>query len=185
MKKNSLKNRHLLPILGFLAFSISSLIAAPPAQAQLLSDLPSNYRLSFAGGSFESAAQFAYAYNFQGVNRLRAHHWEFAVGVITSTDNSRPFVSLGPVWRMPLRNKNLFMEFGFSPTIIGGSNFDSTDLGGNLHFTSSISLGGNFGKNRSSNLSLRLQHISNGGLNDTNPGLDLIGISFTHQLNRR
>ena len=61
----------------------------------------------------------------------------------------------------------------------GGSSFNDRDMGGNFHFTSFAALGAIFGPRDSAARSLRIQHTSNGGLNSTNPGVDVIGLNIT------
>ncbi len=91
-------------------------------------------------------------------------------------------MSFGPVWRQPINSRFLFVELGFSPTVIAGSSFNGRDLGGNFHFTSSASIGATFGAREISSIALRIQHTSNAGLNNTNPGLDMIGLNFNFNL---
>jgi hypothetical protein len=68
---------------------------------------------------------------------------------------------------------------GFSPTLFAGSTFNDRDIGGNFHFTSSAAIGVSIGVDDDSSISLRIQHTSNGGLDSTNPGMDMVGINFT------
>ena len=91
-------------------------------------------------------------------------------------------MSLGPVWRLPINNRLPYVELGFSPTLLTGSSLNGRDLGGNFHFTSSISIGATFGTRQNISLALRVQHMSNGGLSSTNPGLDTIGLNFAFNL---
>jgi len=109
-----------------------------------------------------------------GVERLEA-----AAGVLAGSGDRRAFVSLGPVWRLSANDAALRVEFSLSPTLLGGSTFDSLDLGGNLHFTSALSVGWTPNGQRRSGVTLRLAHVSNGGLHRRNPGLDTIGLAFT------
>ena len=94
-------------------------------------------------------------------------------------------MSLGPVWRIPVNYSSLFIELGISPTLLGGSTFNGRDLGGNFHFTSSATIGKTFGARDAVSLSLRIQHMSNGSIKSTNPGMDMIGLNFTFDLSKR
>lgn len=125
----------------------------------------------------------SFAYDTKAPKWLRANRLEFALGAVSRAEQSRPFISLGPVWRWEPEGskKNWFVDFGLSPTVLGGAKFDGRDLGGNLHFTSSVEIARKFGRSGSSTVSLRLQHLSNGGLNDTNPGLDTIMLGFSYR----
>lgn len=147
------------------------------ARAEIFDEI----RVSVADDKFSGTVQFAAVFQRRAPLWLRAHHTEIAVGGIQNADDSRPFLSIGPVWRWGREDQSVFVEFGFSPTFIGGSRFGDRDMGGNVHFTSSLSIGHTFGRFRQAALSLRLQHISNGGLSDTNPGMDMLGLNFAGQ----
>lgn len=109
---------------------------------------------------------------------FRADRLELAAGIIDAADVSRPFAFAGPVWRVTSRTHGSFVEFSFGPTVIGGSTVDGRELGGNLHFRSAVVLGLANGRGRAPEVAIRVEHISNGGLRDHNPGLDSIGLSF-------
>lgn len=102
------------------------------------------------------------------------------VGRFLKASERRYFVSLGPNvrivndrWRVPL-----FIDLGLSPTVLDGSTYGDQDLGTSLYFTSHIGLGLKFGRTRRQEIRLRYQHISNGGFDDANPGVNLIGLDF-------
>lgn len=140
---------------------------------------PTDYRIAAAGDKFDDTLQVAVAFRMRPPHRLRANRLDLAIGSISTSRENSAFVSMGPVWRLPLKRSALFVELGFSPTlIIGGSSFSGRDLGGNFHFTSSLAVGANFGRFDSVSVSLRAQHTSNGGLSNTNPGIDMIGVNF-------
>jgi hypothetical protein len=110
---------------------------------------------------------------------------EFAAGVISGHGDTRPFASVGPVWRLNGDEQPVFVVFGFTPTLLGGSTLGNQDLGGNLHFTSSLAIGREFGQRQQFLASLRIQHLSNGGLNSSNPGLDSIGVGFSGRFGKQ
>ena len=139
---------------------------------------PAGYRIAAGGDKFEGTRLFAAAFKTRPPRRLRARHLELVVGALAASAEDRAFVSFGPVWRLPIEHRSLFVELGFSPTLLAGSTLNGRDLGGNLHFTSSIAIGATFGERQTLSLSLRAQHTSNGGLNDTNPGIDMFGINI-------
>ena len=149
------------------------------SNARAASVTPSDYRLAVAGDKFADTWQSAVAFSMRPPRRLRARRLELAIGTLSTSKESRFFVSVGPVWRLPINSRSLFIELGFSPTLISGSSFNGRDLGGNFHFTSSAALRATFGARDSIALSLRIQHMSNGGLNSTNPGMDMIGLNIT------
>lgn len=131
---------------------------------------------SFRDGS--DIRLIAAALPMKAVSWTRASRMEIAVGLVDGSGHSRPFVSAGSVWQLNYSNTPVFVEFGFSPTLLGGSTLGAHDLGGNLHFTSSLAVGMVLGQGRNARIALRIQHLSNGGLHDRNPGLDLVGLNF-------
>lgn len=176
-------SRHLHAVVFAVAMLSFALNSANAWGAGLA---PSDYRVSYAGDKFEDTWQAAFVFKKRPPRRLRAKRLEVAIGSITNSADSSAFVSIGPVWRLPIEHRRMFVEFGLSPTlIIGDSTFGGRDLGGNFHFTSSLSIGAAFGRFDALSVSLRAQHISNGGLNSTNPGIDMIGINVAFDFTDR
>ncbi len=137
------------------------------------------YRLSFGGGQFSDTFQVGASFSLRAPSVVAIADLELAIGSIASRANREAFVSFGPTWRWPLWNRRSYIDFGISPTLLSGSSFDGRRLGGNFHFTSSLALGLNLGHRGRTTVSLRIQHTSNGGLNSPNPGLDMIGLSWS------
>ena len=102
----------------------------------------------------------------------------FEFGQFKTSAEHRLFASLGPVFRFERETSRLplFMELGFTPIVIDGSNYGESDLGTSLNFTSHVAFGLRFGRNKNNRVSLRYQHISNGGIDSTNPGVNMLGI---------
>ena len=148
------------------------------ADAQDQTGAAVGYRILAAGDKFDGVQQYAVTYNTRAPRRLRARHLELAAGQLVSKTSDRLFVSVGPVWRVPIAGESVFVDLGFSWTLVGGSELNDRDLGGNVHFTSSVAIGMAFGRKGSVVVSLRAQHTSNGGLSRTNPGIDMIGINL-------
>ena len=163
-------------VIAMISFSLNS------SNAWAATVAPADYRVLAASDKFADTTQFAVAFKMRPPRRLRARYLELAIGAISTSQETRPFVSLGPVWRLPINRRSLFVELGFSPTLIAGSSFNGRDLGGNFHFTSSASVGATFGARENISIALRVQHTSNGGLNRSNPGLDTIGLNFALNL---
>ncbi len=143
--------------------------------------IPSDYRALAGYGKFEDTAQYAFGYRSSAPAWLRADRMEFAVGTLTTSDETEAFASFGPVWRFQLGDGRFFGEYGFSPTLLSGSTFNGRELGGKFHFTSSATIGLTFGRSEQMSLAARWQHTSNGGLDDVNPGLDMLGINFSYR----
>lgn len=101
-------------------------------------------------------------------------------GRFLRNSEKRYFASFGPGiriasdrWEAPL-----FLDLGLSPTVIGGSTYGDGNLGRSLNFTSHIGVGMKFGRTKQHEVKLRYQHISNGGLDEVNPGVNMIGLDF-------
>ena len=170
----------------FAMMMISCLLNSSNARAAAA--VPIDYRLAVAGDKFADTWQFAVAFRMRPprrLRRLRAKHFELAVGTISTSQERRPFVSLGPVWRLPLNNDLLFVDLGISSTLLSGSSFNGRDMGGNFHFTSSAAIGTTFGSRDAISVSLRIQHTSNASLSSTNPGMDMIGVNFAFDFSKR
>ena len=170
-------------VLHTMVFAIAMIsISVNSSNARAADLAPTDYRVLAAGGEFNDTTQIAAAFQMRPPRRFRARHLELAVGAITTPVETRAFVSLGPVWRLPFNNDSFFVDLGFSPTLISGSSLNGRDLGGNFHFTSSAAISTTFGASDSISLSLRVQHTSNGGLSSDNPGLDMIGLNIAFNI---
>lgn len=166
----------MLNILFFSLTMISCFLNSSNTRAAMRAQ--PEYHVAVANHKFEGIRQFDTSYKLRPPRRFRASYSEFVVGLISSSSESRAFVSIGPVWRRSNAGRSAFFEFRISPTLINGSSFSGRDLGGNFHFISSAAIGVKFGQHDSLSMSLRIQHMSNGGLSSTNPGIDMIGVNF-------
>lgn len=164
---------------------ISSMVSAQDYLTDIPIDTVSPITVRVGTSVDESVAINLVSFSFDAPapTWLRADRLELAVGAVTRAEQSRPMLSLGPVWRwQPQGSENRwYVDLGLSPTVLGGGKFDGRDLGGNLHFTSSLEVGQIFGHRSASAVSLRIQHLSNGGLNGANPGLDTVMFGFSYR----
>jgi hypothetical protein len=165
-------------LLGSLPAAHAQVLAQGLAQGLAHGLGDARYRIAVADDRerFSGTTQVAAAFDAMGWERWGADRLRLEVGVFEDGENTRPFLSLGPVWHRPLGSSPYFAELSVSPTLIGGSTFQDEELGGNFHFTSAVVLGARFSDHGF--VALRLQHTSNGGLRETNPGMDMLGISF-------
>lgn len=134
------------------------------------------YRVAIAGDQFSGTTQVAAVFHVQSWQLWGADRLELTVGVLGDGNRTRPVLSVAPVWHRAIGQSRYFLEFGIGPTLLGGSTFQGRDLGGNFHFTSALVFGAGIG--RRGFVALRLQHTSNGGLRDVNPGMEMLGITF-------
>ena len=140
------------------------------------------YRVGVATDRFNDATQVTVSKGLRAPRRLRARRLDLTAGVTTTPGDTRGLISLGPAWRYPADADRGYVEFGFAPTLLLGSTFGERDMGGFLHFTSSAEVGVHFGSRSRGRIALRIQHTSNGGLDSTNPGMDVISLSFSYDV---
>lgn len=163
-------------VIVLIAAMLPLALQAPDARAAGLR--PDSYRIGKVIDKFDDTWQFAAGFRLGRPRVFLSHYVDLTLGVITASGESRPFVSLAPVWQVPVLGDNTLIKFSFGPTLLAGSTFSGRDMGGNFHFTSAAAIEAALGAQRSLTLALRIQHTSNAGLNNTNPGMDIVGISF-------
>ncbi len=108
---------------------------------------------------------------------------DFAVGQFSRDNDDSLFISFGPSFRPEIgwfRDTLWFFEYGIHPTLLKGSQFGDKNIGGDVQFTTHIGFGGYFGRRRKGSFLLRIQHTSNGRVNDENPGVDMITLEFNY-----
>jgi len=139
------------------------------------------------GGQFDGLTQQSLFLDFKLPWRWSPWEGVYATPRLTlelgqfDTDlEDRLFGSFGPAlridndrWRIPA-----FVDLGISPTVIDGSEYGDWDLGASFNFTSHVALGMRFGRQKDHSVSFRFQHVSNGGTNSSNPGVDMFGIDY-------
>ena len=167
---------------GIMVLAVVHSLMLQNAQAEVTDFGADRYRVGVATDRFDDAWQAEAAWDIRAPRRLRARRLELVTGVIVTPDDTRGFVSLGPVWRFPINADRAYIELGFAPTLLTGSTFGERDMGGLLQFTSSAEVGLTIGRQRRAHLALRITHTSNGGLNGSNPGMDVVGLSFSYDL---
>jgi len=137
------------------------------------------------GGKFDDLTQQAFFVDFKlpwtwspWTNFTASPILAFDIGRFEQGSENHYFASLGPTlrlandrWRVPL-----FIDVGLSPTIIDESTYGDQDFGTSFNFTSHIALGLRFGESRNHVVKLRYQHISNAGIDEVNPGVNMIGV---------
>jgi hypothetical protein len=92
-------------------------------------------------------------------------------GVLRGGGESAFVGSIGPGIYFTHFNEKIDISMGINPTIISKHKFGDENFGGAIEFTSHIGLNINFA--RHCTLGYRLQHMSNGGLYENNPGLNM------------
>jgi hypothetical protein len=88
---------------------------------------------------------------------------DFTAGQLERGGDSSLFVSFGPTYRFNMKKSEpgrWFMEIGSHPTY--------------------VRLGAYLDRQRRTCLLLRYQHTSNAGLSNSNPGVDMLGLTFSY-----
>ena len=124
--------------------------------------------------------------NNQGTGVVAEYHWtgtlaegdRFTAGwasTVLADTNHNGFVGFGVSTEYQTSDTD-FIEFSFMP---GYYKEGDIDLGGHMHFRSTLGIGTNITDNAA--LSLAFSHISNGGLNERNPGMDMFMLRLAHR----
>jgi hypothetical protein len=110
--------------------------------------------------------------------RLESHRgWlcqtriELSAGCLNGQDHKGFVGTLGPNWLLGNKHFPLFFDFGSSFTYLSRHQYGPTDFGVPLQFTTHV--GGQLRLGSRVSLLYRLQHMSNAGQEEPNPGLDL------------
>lgn len=72
-------------------------------------------------------------------------------------------------------------EFGIGISLINDTRFAGKDIGSHYQFEDRLGLVLEFGDNLEQSFAVRYMHYSNGGLNDKNPGMDFLNLSYARQ----
>jgi lipid A 3-O-deacylase len=153
------------PKLWFGAAFVASLVTMSPAVGQSLEfGLIGDVHDEAIGGSvsYHTAPVFSTPGGVSGA-------WGAAARV-DSGENA--WVGAGFILNFPL-SQNAFVETSFMP---GYYHEGDRDLGGNLHFRSLIGVGWSVSPNGA--VVLSLDHLSNGGLEERNPGTETLTLGY-------
>lgn len=118
-------------------------------------------------------------------NRALGDRWrlnsylEAGLGALDGGAKTGLIASFGPLVALIRANGDLRLELGVKPTWLSEDRFGREDLGGHFHFTSHFAVSYRVGPGL--RIGYRLQHTSNAGITDPNPGLDvhLLSIDWT------
>ncbi len=93
-------------VIAMISFTLND------SNARVATVMPSDYRIAAAADKFDDTRQFAVAFKMRPRRRLRAKRLELAMGTISTSQENRLIVSLGPVWRLPINSRSLPLPFG-------------------------------------------------------------------------
>lgn len=97
-------------------------------------------------------------------------YWDLTIEHWHRTSESLDMMAFGPVFAFPLSPPPLQLSLGLQPSLVAGESRFSHDVGGSVQFTSHVGL--RWQLTPRLRLGLRVQHTSNGGIKDPNPGVD-------------
>lgn len=95
-----------------------------------------------------------------------------AIGALHGGGETGVVLSIGPALAVVHPGQRFALELGVSPTVLSRHEYGDADLGGKLQFTSFIGL--SYRATERLEVNGRIQHLSNAGISDPNPGLDQI-----------
>jgi lipid A 3-O-deacylase len=107
-----------------------------------------------------------------------AGYWEFSAGIWDNSDESTLDVGVTPVFRIE-RNR-FYVEAAIGFHLVQAQISAHRSFSTAFQFGDHIGAGFHFG--RGYDLSLRLQHLSNGGLRDPNPGINFVLMRLQYAL---
>jgi len=92
-------------------------------------------------------------------------------GVLNGANETGFIGSIGPALSFSNTSLPLFLDLGVSPTVLSRSTFKNANLGGNFQFTSYVGI--RFQPIEALEIGYRFQHMSNAGIKEPNPGLNM------------
>lgn len=104
--------------------------------------------------------------------------WKFGVGYWdgddANTDDDELFELFAtPVFQYRFSRFNAYLEAGVGAHLLSETKIADYDLSSTFQFGSHFGVGLLFGEHQQLDLSYRLQHLSNGGIEEPNDGIDL------------
>ncbi len=105
--------------------------------------------------------------------------WAVALGHGEDGSDRATVFALGPTLEYALPADHWRVSLGILPTLLSDYAGDNRNLGGPFEFTSHIGL--RWDPHGAWYLGARIQHTSNAGLYDANPGVDLLAVEIGHR----
>lgn len=134
-------------------------------------------------GSLESYELFAtipskYEWKIGGEGQVDLK-FEAAVGILNYSGGDGCYARFGPQLELGFDDFPITFVIGSGPAYLSDHTYGGLDLGGRFQFISSI--GFDWALSESWSFGYRWQHISNAGVHDRNPGLNLNTLGFTYR----
>lgn len=172
---------------------LCAIFIAPPAHADvqfnsvgfLTAEAVKNVK-----GMHQYGVLFRYRVNNQSKSFWMPSSLDLSAGQLERGSDAGSFISFGPSYRYDMKKSEAgrwFLDVGVHPTYAEKSTYGGRPLGGNFHFTTHIGLGAYLDREKRISALLRFQHMSNAGIDTPNPGLDMLGLTFSYHFgeNRR
>jgi hypothetical protein len=105
---------------------------------------------------------------------------EASVAALTRENDFGLITSVGPGLEFLFLQGQIGFDLGISAALITRDEYTTTELGGPIHFISHI--GTRFHITEQIAISYRFQHMSNAGIDEVNPGLNLSIFELTYRL---
>jgi lipid A 3-O-deacylase len=110
---------------------------------------------------------------------LSINLWEFGADNTHETNYALAFSPVISSQFATIANKYpLKWEFGIGVSLISDTRFAGKNVGSHYQFEDRLGLMLEFGENLNRSIAIRYMHYSNGGLNDNNPGMDFLNLSY-------
>lgn len=109
-----------------------------------------------------------------------AGYWEFSAAIWDNHDESTADVSATPVFRF--QRDSIYLEGAIGFHLVTSHISAHRTFSSAFQFGTHVGAGYRFGPARRYDLGLRVQHISNGGLREPNPGINFVIVRFQYDL---
>ena len=153
-------------------------VASDIAAAQTTADLSIGLRGGVSSSSnkedfteIEAYAIYPLPWSWVSSGWTLATELETTAGVLTAGGDTGAVISVGPGLALSNPAAWFVLRVGVNPTFLSEDIYGDEDLGGQFHFTSHISM--DFGITPNFSVGYRFHHISNAGIENQNPGVDM------------
>jgi hypothetical protein len=124
---------------------------------------------------------------FTDGNWLVSDYWNAAIGLwradgFPGQNGSLTEIGVTPTFRLrQASGRGIYAEAGIGAHLLTENSIGSRNLGSPLQFGSHLGAGYRFGEKRAFELELRVQHLSNAGLNKPNDGINFSQVRVQYQ----
>jgi lipid A 3-O-deacylase len=109
-----------------------------------------------------------------------AGYWEFSAGIWDNKDESTADIGITPVFRIE-RNR-FYVEAAIGAHLVQTHISAHRTFSTSLQFGDHLGAGWRFGEGERYDFGIRVQHLSNGGINKPNPGINFFLVRLQREL---